>query len=645
MKTMETTLRYFRTGFDKVLTGSGYFAALLVILSACFVTFDIVMRGVWNSPTNWVFEYSLYMIAAGAYLSIAYVLRENGHINIDILTSRLSSGTNLLVKFVTLIWSSAICIALTYSATQLLQRSIVVKAVSNTTLETPLWIPQLPLVIGLVLLSIQAIRMTVQQGTLLGHKQATEEDALGRSRSSGILGKPYLFLAILIILLAAETVMIAGSGTVQIAGVILFLLTVLATGTPIFLTMALTGGIAFYFILGGGFSALAQLAPLGHQNLMSTAFTAIPLFIFGAGIFAVGGFTDKLFNFFRVWLPAIRGKLAIVTILACGLFAACSGSSVATAAAFAVVAVPLMLANNYDKRLAYGTVAAGGTLGPMIPPSIGPILFGQLTGLSVGALLMAGLMPGVLMIVVFSIYIIFRCWNNKRYDSEVASTKIPWKDRLQSIVSAGPAFGAPIIVIGGIYSGFATPTEAASLLVVYALIVALIMKGKDLKSFKPALNRSVITSTMVYAITFSAATFSAALSFLKVPQTLATLIGSFDIPPITVIIAIMILLLILGMFMDPIAIILITVPILYPIVAKLGFNGIWFCTLFNLNIEIGMLTPPVGMNLYVLQGATKDKFGEVMRGAIPFIICLIICIIILLFIPEIATWLPSLMGF
>ena len=307
-------------------------AALLVILSAFFVTFDIIMRGVWDSPTNWVFEYSLYMVAAGAYLSIAFVLREHGHINVDILTSRLSSGTNILVKFVTLIWSSAISIALAYSATQLLQRSIAVKAVSNTTLETPLWIPQLPLVIGLILLSIQAIRMTVQQGTLLGSRQATEEDALGRSGSSGILGKPYLFLAILIILLAVETFMIASGGTIQIVGVILFLLTILATGTPIFLTLALTGAISFYFILGGGLNALAQLAPLGNQTLMSTSFTAIPLFIFGAGIFALGGFTDKLFNFFRVWLPAIRGKLAIVTILACGFFAACSGSSVATAA-------------------------------------------------------------------------------------------------------------------------------------------------------------------------------------------------------------------------------------------------------------------------------------------------------------------------
>lgn len=638
---MKTRVKHLETGLDRVLTATGYLGAILVVLSACCVTYDVIMRGVWNSPTNWVFEYSIYLIAGGVYLSTAYVLRENGHIKIDVVTCRLSNRARSLLNFVALIWSSATCIALTYSALRMFLRSIAFNTLSNTSLATPLWISQVPLVIGFILLSVQAIRMAFQQGTWIGQRKIVDEAIGEENKSSRILNKPGVVLTIFLVLLVAETAMVACGGSLRILGVVLLLLTLLASGTPIFLSMALSGGIAFYFIFGGGLNSLFQLAPIGNNLLMSPTLTAIPLFVFGAGILAIGGVSDKIFTFFRLWLPGVRGKLAVVTVLACGLFAAACGSSVATAAAFAMIAVPLMLASNYDKRLAYGVVAAGGTLGPMIPPSLGPIIFGQLTGLSVAALLIAGLMPGILMIVVFSIYIVIKCWKDPRYDSDIAYTSVSWKDRLQSLRNAGVAFMAPVIVIGGIYTGFATPVEAASLLVAYAVIVTLIQNRSNLKTLKPALSSSILSSTMIYSISFGAIIFTASLALLQAPQGLATFISTLQVPPIVIIIAIMVLLIILGCFMEPISIILITVPILWPVVDKLGFDGIWFCTLFNLNLEVGMLTPPVGLNLYVLTGATKDKFEEVVRGAIPFILLLVLCLALLIIFPQIATWLPS----
>ena len=347
--------------WDSLLTATGYIGSGLLVLSAFFVTYDVVMRWFFRSPTEWVFEYTIYMIAGAAYFSAAYVLREHGHISVDLLVSRLSPRTRLLLESVTMLWSAIICAAITWSTFRLLQRSITLKNVSNTVLETPLWIPQSALVIGFVLLTIQALRMSIQQAIRMGRTNIGNEN---RPVGNGKLGKadnPVLILFLIFFALAVGMAMLAGGGSLIVIGLVILLLTILATGTPVFLTMALTSGLAFFFIFGNGLQSQAQLGPLGHGRLMSPVLTAIPFFIVGAGILSEGGFSDKLFAFFQQWLPGVRGKLALVTVLACAMFAACTGSSPANAAAFSMVAIPAMLARNYDKRLAYGAVAGGGS--------------------------------------------------------------------------------------------------------------------------------------------------------------------------------------------------------------------------------------------------------------------------------------------
>ena len=501
---MRKPIQRLGVAYDSVLKATGYVGGMLIVLSACLVCYDTIMRKFFRISSDWVFEYTTYMIGAAVILSAAFVLKEGGHINVDILVTRLSRRTRGIVTVVSLFLSSAICAVLAWSSFHMLLRSIAVKFVSNTIMETPLWIPQGLLPAGFILLSVQAIRMTIHELALIVHGVKAREIRERRTGLFKIADNPYVLLPVLFLALAVGMVLLSGDGLLRPAGVLILLFTILLTGTPIFLSMALTGGIAFFLLLGGGLNSQSQLAPLTYSRLMSPALTAIPYFIVGAGLLAAGGFSDKLFTFFRQWLPGVRGKLALVTVFASAMFAACTGSSAACAAAFSFVAIPAMLARNYDKRLAYGAVAGGGTLGPMIPPSIAAIIFAEVTGLSAGALLISGILPGLLIVACFAIYVIYRCWGDKRYDGDLTERNLSLKQRLDGLWQAIPVFGVPVIVIAGIYSGMATPTESAAQLVVYAIIIAFITKGLQFKSFTQALIALLKTATMVYAITFAA---------------------------------------------------------------------------------------------------------------------------------------------
>lgn len=638
---MKSLIKRLGTAYDSVLKATGYVGGMFIVLSACLVCYDTIMRWFFRIPSDWVFEYTTYMIGAAASLSAAFVLKEGGHINVDVLVTRLSRSTRGIVSVVSLLLSSIICAVLTWSCFQMMLRAIAVKSVSNTIMETPLWIPQGFLFAGFTLLSVQAIRMTLHKLTLTVRGIKEREIIETRTGLFKMADNPYVLLPLLFLALAVGIVLLDSGELLRAAGVLILLFTILITGTPIFLSMALTGGIAFFLLLGGGLNSQSQLAPLTYGRLMSPALAAVPYFIVGAGMLTAGGFSDKLFTFFRQWLPGVRGKLALVTVLACAMFSACTGSSPACAAAFAFVAIPAMLARNYDKRLAYGVVAGGGTLGPMIPPSIAAIIFAEVTGLSAGALLISGILPGLLITACFAIYVISRCWGDKRYDGDLTDRGLSLKLRLDALWKAIPVFVVPVIVIAGIYSGMATPTESAAQLIVYAIIIAFITKGVNFRTFVQALIELLKTSTMVYSITFAANVMSASLVLVEAPQGLTTAVANLQISPWTFVILVMLLLFIFGCFLDPISILLITIPITYPVIKHLGFDGIWYYIIFNINMEVAMLTPPVGMNLYVLAGATKDRFEEIVLACIPFIICLVISMIIIMIFPQIATWLPA----
>ena len=303
------------------------------------------------------------------------------------------------------------------------------------------------------------------------------------------------------------------------------------------------------------------------------------------------------------------------------------------------MAIPEMLARDYDKRLVLGTVAAGGTLGILIPPSIPMILYGSITSDSVGDLFMAGVMPGLVLTAIFIVVFLIR------FRHLPTQPPASWAERGAALKHASWGLFLPLLVVGGIYTGIFTPTEAAAIGTVYSAVITLVIyRTLTLKDFGEILADTVKTTTMIFAIIIGAMLFGFVLTVLQIPQQLTEMVVAYETNRWLVFIAINLLLLFLGCFLETVSIILITLPILYPIIVKLGFDPIWFCIIMVINMEMALITPPVGMNLFVLQGLDPNhKMQDIVSGVLPFMLAMVVMIGVLVAFPSLATWLPSIL--
>lgn len=424
----------------------------------------------------------------------------------------------------------------------------------------------------------------------------------------------------------------------MLAGFTILLLVLLFSGLPVAFSLGL-GGVAGMVLFLGGDGALAQLPIIGYKSLDDFVLVSIPLYILMSQILLTGKVGNDLFELANKWLCHLPGGLGVATVIACAIFAAITGSSVACAVTIGSIAIPEMLSRGYDRRLVLGTVAAGGTLGILIPPSIPMILYGAITDESVGKLFMSGVVPGVLLMFLFICVVVYSSRHLERHPAA------PWHERLSALRQSIWGLLLPIIVVGGIYTGAFTPTEAAGVGTVYSLFITFFvyktLKPKDLPGI---LNDTVQTSCMIFAIMIGASLFGFVLTILDAPQALTNWVAGLDLGKWAVFVAINILLLFLGGILESISIIFITLPILFPLIMRLGFDPIWFNVVMLLNLELALITPPVGMNLFVLQGVSPDsKMTDIIRGVVPFGCMMALEILILCFFPEIATWLPSVL--
>ena len=348
---------------------------------------------------------------------------------------------------------------------------------------------------------------------------------------------------------------------------------------------------------------------------------------------------NNLFELGNKWLKHFPGGLGIATIAACAVFAAITGSSVACAVTIGAIAIPEMLKRGYERTVVLGAVAAGGTLGILIPPSIPMILYGAITDQSVGKLFMSGVVPGVILTIMFITIMIYRCRN---LPLEPAA---PWSERFAILKKTFWGLMLPLVVVGGIYTGAFTPTEAAAVGTVFSIVITfLVYRTLGIKDLPKILNATITTTSMIFAIMIGATLFGFVLTVLNVPQTVTELVAGMESNRWIVFIAINILLLFLGCILESVSIIFITLPILYPIITKLGFDPIWFNVVMLINLELALITPPVGMNLFVLQGISPEsKMTQIVKGVIPFAAAMAFEILLLCFVPQLATWLPSVL--
>jgi len=404
--------------------------------------------------------------------------------------------------------------------------------------------------------------------------------------------------------------------------------------------MAFVGLIGLIFLYGFD-KAVIPLATIPFNRVGFYPISALVLFVLMGVIVGAAGLSGDLYHSAYKWLGRLPGGLAIATVFAAGGFAAISGSSTATAVTIGKVALPEMKKYNYDPRLATGTVAAGGTIGILIPPSLGFILYAILTEQSIGKLFMAGIIPGILEVLFYAVLIIVMCTVNPRMGPR--GPKVPLKEKISSVKNIWPVVLLFLFVIGGIYLGWFTPTEAGAIGAFVSMVIVLAMRRLNARGIFDTTMEAVQICGMVLILMVGAFIFANFLAVSRLPFALAEVVTSISVHPYTILTAIIIVYIILGMFLDIFSSILLTIPILYPVVIAMGFDPIWFGVIMVRIMEIGLITPPIGMNVFVMASVTDIPLGTIFRGIVPFVFADFLHVALLVAVPQISLFLPNTM--
>jgi C4-dicarboxylate transporter DctM subunit len=408
----------------------------------------------------------------------------------------------------------------------------------------------------------------------------------------------------------------------------------LLAGLPVAFSLGVLG---LGMLVIGGFSPL--MAP---QAILSTLdgfiLLAVPLFLLMSNILLRGGCGKDLFSAVQAWVGHWPGGLAVATIVSCGIFAAISGVSVATAATIGVVAIPEMIKRGYNKNFVYGLLAAGGTLGILIPPSLPMIVYGFVTEESVISLFLAGIGPGIFLI---SLFIIFSIIYSKYFGGYKRVPPASWKERKKYSIKVLPTITLAVLILGGIYTGVFTPTEAAAVGFSLALfLTTILLRSLTLADFKKALFESMVTTAAILVIIAGAKIFGKAIALYRIPQDISMFIEATIQSKAVFMITVCLILVAMGLVFETLSMVLIMVPVLLPAAMGMGVDPIWFGIFMVIMVECALITPPVGLNLYVIQSVAKTQLGEVAKGVVPFLIMMIFTVYVMYIWPDLALYIP-----
>ncbi len=400
-------------------------------------------------------------------------------------------------------------------------------------------------------------------------------------------------------------------------------------------------GFAGFALIGGIDPALGGMAVITFAKTNNYSFAVIPLFLLMSSFVTNAGIGREAYDTARAWVGQAKGGLAMATVGACGLFAACTGSSLAGAVTMGKIAYPEMKRHGYDSSLSVGCCAAGGTLGILIPPSMGFIIIGILTELSIGKLFIAGIIPGILEVVFYCVTIYILCKINPQLAPAGPKTTI--RNKMGSLRLTWPVLLLFLLIIGGIYLGVFTPTEAGGIGAFGALVIGLVRRQLSRKGINDSLIETAQNAAMIIILLIGAFVFNAFLAITRIPFVASEYIIALGLPKYIVLFIILVGYIILGMFFDIYAILILTIPILFPTIVALGFQPIWYGVVMVRIIEIGLITPPFGINLFGLAGIVDVPATTMYRGIIPFIISDFCHVALLIAVPALSTFLPSLM--
>ncbi|MDO9023811.1 TRAP transporter large permease subunit [Zwartia sp.] len=409
----------------------------------------------------------------------------------------------------------------------------------------------------------------------------------------------------------------------------------LILGVPIYLTMGLTSGLVF--------ASEGSLVPLAQKiidELNSPTLLAVPYFVIAATFMERGGVAKALINAATAWIGRVHGGLGLVSVLTCAIFAAMCGSSVATAIAMGTIMIPAMLRNGYAPSFAGGILVSAGTLGILIPPSLAFVVYGVLADASIPRLFLAGVIPGLISASMMGVYVYFFSKKNGYVDRE----PMPRAEKIKKTINAIPALLVPVVVLGGLYGGFVTLTETAALSAVVAIVLALfVYREVSARDFLKVMTHAVRSAAAIMIIIAMALAFGHLITETGIAQKTLDFVKSLDIQGWQFLLAVNILLIFLGMFLEVFSILLIMVPIVIPLLEPLNIDPIHFGVMLVINMELALMSPPVGLNLFVISNISKIPLAQVLRGTMPFFFLMVGLLIVVTYIPIISTWLPNLL--
>jgi tripartite ATP-independent transporter DctM subunit len=425
-------------------------------------------------------------------------------------------------------------------------------------------------------------------------------------------------------------------GTLLIA--LMFVL--FALGVEIALALGIVGMVGLLY-LKGFTVGLGVVGSIAWSNASSFSFIAVPLFVFMSGILLHSGIGKGLYSAVARWVAFLPGGLAVASVFSCAIFAAISGSSVATAATIGMIAIPEMERRGYARTLIFGSLAAGGTLGILIPPSIPMIIYGVMTETSIGHLYMAGMVPGAVLAVAFALFVIGYAMVRPEAAPRAAEDRGSFLDKLRSLYEVLPVAILIVVVLGSMYVGIVTPTEAAALGSFVSLVLAAALRTLTWRALREAFHATVRTTSMVMLIIVFASMFSHVIALIGAPKALFDLVVGLGLPRWALFAAIFAFLLVIAYALEELSVMIILLPILFPLVTGLGFDPVWFGIVMVVWLEIGLITPPVGLNLFVIQNLMRGMTAaEITRGTTPYVILMILLVVLLFLVPDLALWLP-----
>lgn len=413
-----------------------------------------------------------------------------------------------------------------------------------------------------------------------------------------------------------------------------------ALGMEVALALALVAVLGLVAVRGWSVG-LGVIGSIAWSNATSFTFIALPLFIFMSAILLHSGVGKGLFTAVSRWVGFLPGGMAVASVLSCAIFSAVSGSSVATAATIGMIAIPEMLKRGYSRPLIIGSIAAGGTLGILIPPSVPMILYGVMTETSIGHLYAAGMIPGLLLTVIFSVYVIGYAMVYPEAAPRSTDDEGTLQEKIRGLREVWPVAVLIVVVLGAMYSGIVTPTEAAALGCLVSMVIAAVMKALTWKVLEKSFLGTVKVTSMVMLIIIFSGAFSHVFALLGVPKAILSAISALGLPSWGFFILIFAALLVIAYALEELSVMIIILPILFPLVTAFGFDPVWFGIVMVVWLEIGFITPPVGLNLFVIQGMLPGSSAtDVIRGTTPFVVLMILLVAILFVFPEVALWLP-----